>query len=92
VPALQLAGQCDGCMGADVRRRAHNMLHFGCEHGWLPRIGVSRSSNKFDQVFANANLGFSNSYELVIIEGGHFPHIERGEQLSRVLSLWLTSA
>ena len=33
VPALQLAGQCDGCMGADVRRRAHNMLHFGCEVG-----------------------------------------------------------
>ncbi len=53
---------------------------------------MSRSSDKFDQVFANANLGFSNSYELVIIEGGHFPHIERGEQLGKVLSLWLTSA
>jgi hypothetical protein len=43
------------------------------------------------QVFAGAERGFSDKYELIQIGGGHFPHIERQQELSSILSVWLLS-
>ena len=46
----------------------------------------------FWQVFHGAKLGFADKYELIFVESGHFPHIERAEELGTVLSGWLSSA
>ena len=78
VPALQVAGLLDGCMGAGVRRCALISVTMV----WL---------NCSAQVFAGAERGFSDKYELIQIGGGHFPHIERQQELSSILSVWLLS-
>lgn len=59
VPAMQLAGRYDGCMGADV--------------------------------FPHAKRGFADSYELVFLNVGHFPHIEGEVDLMNILLRWLSS-
>jgi hypothetical protein len=46
----------------------------------------------FRQVFSGAKLGFADKYELAVVESGHFPHIERADELSTILSDWLSSA
>ncbi len=76
-------------MGAGVRP-CSSSVDLSC------RVSLSASEarllNALQQVFSGATLGFSDAYELIVVGCGHFPHIERTEELGTILSGWLLSS